>query len=272
MKRNITLILAGLIAMTTSALGTGIGSDTFDYPDGSLVDQVGGTGWMWNKAAGTQTSGVSDYEVSGPANQGVTNGTFYTFNGGWGRREFSDPITDGAYVNEGVLFFSVWMTRGDGTTYSGISAFGGTSERVYFGVLGESSTWATNGIGIQAGGSGSRTWGFVSIDDNVTYNLVGVLDYDNDILGLYINPDGADFWNSSGGSADVIRTGYTATTGTDTVRVISGGNTADAWTDWDNLKVTTSLSEAITPVPEPTVIAMLGLGAAGWLLLRRRPS
>lgn len=93
--------------------------------------------------------------------------------------------------------------------------------------------------------------------------MVGVIDFDNDLLGLFVDPDTNDFWNGLSNTADVTRP-YTASNFSNGVRLRSGGgNATNGVVIWDNLSVAT--------VPEPTALGLVFLGGgAGLLTLARR--
>ena len=109
----------------------------------------------------------------------------------------------------------------------------------------------------------------VLADPNVT--RVNAIDFDNDLAGLFLDPDGsADFWDVTDGanSADVTRA-YTATNWNTAARLGSGGETT-----WDNLTIgindpTDVGILATQPIPEPTS-GLLGCLAMLLFLKRRR--
>ena len=69
--------------------------------------------------------------------------------------------------------------------------------------------------------------------------MVAVLDFDNDLLGLFADPDPSDDWDATGGTADVTLA-YTGTNWSTAARFGSGG-TGQA--TWDNLVVATTPEE-----------------------------
>lgn len=126
----------------------------------------------------------------------------------------------------------------------------------------------TDTIGIAESGVG-ETLGTVQLIDGRTHNMVAVVDFDNDLVGLFADPDGVtDFWDVTDGSnsADVTRA-YTGTNWSTAVRFGSGGEVT-----WDNLTVAlndpTDVGLLASAIPEPSTALLGGLGLLA--LLRRR--
>jgi len=177
-----------------------------------------------------------------------------------------DHERGGAARGGGVVFYSVDLNRSAGAVWSGISSYDFGSERVFFGVPGGNA--ATDTIGIDESGVGA-TSGSISLIDGQTYRIVAVVDFDNDLLGMFVDPDGvSDFWDPTNGTnnADVTRVD-TGTNWSTAARLGSGGEVT-----WDNL--TLALNDptnvgllAADPIPEPTSAL---LGSLGLLALFRR--
>lgn len=272
-------IALAVVPPTGSSL---VGSDDFTYPDGTILGLAGGTGWQWNTTAQAQTAPpASAYSEFSTGRNDIVNNQFRSFNnGGLARAYTGDTVTLGG-INTGVVYFSTTMERvGTFTTYSGVSSMEGTSERVFFGVPSSNNTLKKFGIqqvgsstlndgpggGISLSGGNANTadplFGIIAAADT-SYTMVGVIDFDNDLLGLFVDPDTNDFWNGLSNTADVTRP-YTASNFSNGVRLRSGGgNATNGVVIWDNLSVAT--------VPEPTALGLVFLGGgAGLLTLARR--
>lgn len=275
-------IAVAVVPPTGSSL---VGSDDFTYPDGTILGLAGGTGWQWNATAQAQTAPpASAYSEFSAGRNDIVNNQFRSFNnGGLARAYTGDTVTLGG-INTGVVYFSTTMERvGTFTTYSGVSSMEGTSERVFFGVPSSNNTLKKFGIqqvgsstlndgpggGISLSGGNANTadpaFGIIAAADT-SYTMVGVIDFDNDLLGLFVDPDANDFWNGPSNTADVTRP-YTASNFSNGVRLRSGGgNATNGVVIWDNLAVYTGAS-----VPEPTALGLVFLGGgAGLLTLGRR--
>lgn len=260
-----TVLLSAILATTASAAV--IGFDDFTT-DGPVAGQTGGTGFDFDLINSVHTGTVSDWDNVG-GTPSVTGGALVTSDSS-AKREFNGPVEGagggdgpdteraGAFRGVGVVFFSFQMTRSSGAVWSGASSYDFGSERIFFGVPGAGA--ATDTIGIEESGVGS-TLGTISLVDGQFYNMVGVVDFDSDRVGLFVNPDGSDTWTPSGGTADVTRT-YTGTNWSSAVRFGSGGETT-----WDNFRVATTFGEAI---PEPTGALLSSIAALGLLVRRRR--
>ena len=263
MKREIRLAAfaaAGALMASLSVNAAPVGTDTFDYPNGSIADRAGGTGWAAERTdeAGAAPSGPSDWNVAfGTAD--VAGGALVTQNSG-AIREFNGPsegVTEpsnereGAFRGTGSVFFGFDMTRQAGATWSGASSFDFGAEKIFYGVPD-----GQNFFGIDESGVG-RGMSTIEAVAGQTYRLVAELDFDADQLNLWVNPVAGDEATPDATKA------YTNTNWSSAVRLASGGTGS---TSWDNLIVATTFDEAI--VPEPGALGLLGLGALG--LMRRR--
>ncbi|MEP4076365.1 PQQ-dependent sugar dehydrogenase [Haloferula sp.] len=235
----VSCILTGAIS---PLLGEVIGTDDFSYADTPIDGLQGGGGWDWNEVTTTHTGSVSDWDhLWGGAN--VQSGELVTSDGGV-QREYNGP-TDGpggdeglgAIRDQGVVFYQVTMRRDATTSWSGISTYDFGQDRLFFGVPGGIS--ATNEVGIEEPGVGITASG-ITLVDGQDYMFVAVLDYDNNLAGLFVDPDASDSWSSAGGTADVTRV-YTAGYWSTATRLASGG---DAYyddlrvvDDWDDLDI-----------------------------------
>lgn len=252
-----------------------VGFEDFSYANGSVVGQAGGQGWNYERTdeAGAPPQSASNWDsVSGAAQ--VVNGMLVT-NGTSAKREFGGATSgsaagtnerEGAFRGAGVVYFSatysVSALLGDGASqWGGISSYDFGSERVFFGM--PSQTTATRYFGVIQSGTATAL-STVPVVAGQTYSLVGALDFDSDLIKLWINPDAADFDSGLTHSADITLP-YTATNWSSAVRL---GSVAGADISWDNLKVTTTFAEAAVPEPSGTVLASLAL--SGLLAKRRR--
>lgn len=224
------LLLAGSFSVLSAEV---IGEDDFTYSDGSVDGRQGGTGWDWNEQTGVHTATVSDWDLLfGAAN--VVNGELLTSSGG-AVREYNGPSVGpggdeglGAIRNQGTVFYQVKIRRDSSSVWSGISSYDFGQERLFFGVPG--SLAPTDTIGIEQAGV-AATAGAISLVDGQEYTLVAVLDFDNQLAGLFVDPDSSDSWSATGGTADVTRV-YTAGYWSSAVRLASGGDVR-----WDDLRV-----------------------------------
>lgn len=262
-----------------------VGSDDFTYPNGPIPGLDGGTGWEWNTTAQAQTAPpASAYTQLQDGRNYIESNQFRSFNNGGLARAYTGGTVTLGGINTGVVYFSTTMERvGTNTSYSGVSSMEATSERVFFGVPSSNNTFKKFGIqqvgsstlndgpggGISLSGGNANTadlsLGIIAAADT-SYTMVGVIDFDNDLLGLFVDPDANDFWNGPSNTADVTRP-YTASNFSNGVRLRSGGgNATDGVVIWDNLAVYTGAS-----VPEPATLGLVLVGgAAGLLTLARR--
>jgi len=234
--------LAAFILLTPGALAQTIGSEAFGYGNGAITGKTGGSGFNYNAFTRTVTTTTSDWDtVFGTSS--VLNGQLATDNSGV-LREYNGPVEglgtaaddtndnherSGAIRATGQLFYRVTMTRGSSANWGGISSYDFDTERIFFGV--PAADAGNDTIGID--GSGAVALGSTRLADNTTYTLVAVIDFDHDLLGLFVNPGPGDFWNPADGSnnADVTRA-YAGTNWSTAVRLAGNGQIT-----WDNLVV-----------------------------------
>ncbi|MES2705501.1 MAG: hypothetical protein V4726_02750 [Verrucomicrobiota bacterium] len=269
------VMIFGFAAAALSSAGAAVvGFDGFAYANGAIAGQTGGTGWNYERTdeAGAPAPTASNWDALTGAPQ-VTGGLLVT-NGTAAKREFSGATSgsaagtnerEGAFRGAGVAYFSttysVSSLFASGTgQWGGLSSYDFDAERVFFGMLSQGTTDRFFGIGISGAASALSS---IAIVAGQTYSLVAAVDFDNDLLKLWVNPNGADFDSGATSSADVSLA-YTGTNWSTAVRLASAPG-ADV--SWDNLKVSTAFSDA---VPEPSGAVFASLGLYGLLLKRRR--
>jgi len=266
MKKTITLVSLTALSLAATASAVIIGMDDFTYADGPLAGATGGTGFDWDNTTTTHTGTSSNWNdtVGAPSVTGgvlTTNasGVLREYNGpGEGSTVGSDEHL-GALRGSGVVFITVDMNRSStASSWSGVSAMDFGEERLFFGVRGLDA--AADTVGLEISGGVSANTG-ISIADDSWSTIIAVLDFDNDLVGIWVNPDGADAWDGTGGTADATLA-YTGTNWNSSTRIQSGAETS-----WDNFKVSTTFADA---VPEPSSAALLGLGGLALILRRRK--
>lgn len=259
---SLSSLIASLV-LSATAHATVIGIDNFDYADGTINGQTGGTGWNneFTDEAGAPPPTASDWRVQFGSVQ-VASSALVT-DGSGALRSFCGLTTGTGQTTEreglirgvGAMFFSVNFTRNNtiapGNNWSGVSSFDFSSEKIFWGVLGTSNFFAVDESGVGA------TISTIPVVVGQTYTLIGMLDFDNDRIGLWVDPTPAD----TASTYDVSRV-YTNGNWSTAIRLGSGPNAT-----WDNLKVGTSFAE-VNPVPEPS-ISLLGLAGDALLVVRR---
>jgi MYXO-CTERM domain-containing protein len=268
MKREIQLAAwaaAGVMVSAMTAGAASVGTDNFTYPDGSIADRAGGTGWAFKQypEAGAPASAPSDWDAAGGA-ANVAAGKLVTLGGG-AFREYNGPSEkvavpsnerEGAFQGKGQVFYAVDLVRQAGADWSGVSSFDFDAERIFFGVPSGQGANAFFGIE-ETGVANNRNMTTVPVVAGQTYRVVAEIDYEADKLNLWIDPSAGDAL-----SPDATRA-YASTNWSSKLRLASGGTGS---TSWDNLAVGTTFADV---VPEPTTAVWLaGIGALA--LLRRR--
>lgn len=258
--KSLSLICLGMLSGIPLASAAVIGSEDFSYPDGPINGRTGGTGW-------SVSGGTSDWSSSG---NNVVSGKLVTSGNTGSFREYGANENASAFPGTGKIFYKFTLTFGSTVAnYAGLSSFDFGSERVFFG-----RTY-TNNLGVEQSGVGSAVTSIVA-QPNTTYTLVGVLDFDNDRLSLFVNPDGADVYNpanptaGANNTADAIYTTFTSTNWSSQIRLQSGDQGGGADTvNWDNIIVATAPGDVGLAVPEPASFGLLTL-MGGLAMVRRR--
>lgn len=258
----------GLALAAAPAAAKIIGDEPFDYPDGPIAGLDGGTGWMYLRTAepNAQPQAPSNWN-NVTATPQVTGGTLLT-SGNSAKREFGGVTEgsaagsnerEGAFRGTGVVYFSVEYSLdsllGAGTgQWSGFSSYDFATERIFLGV--PNQTTETRFFGVTGTALGGPTYTTIPVEAGVTYHLIGAVDFDADLVKLWVNPNASDFDNGATHSADVA-VAYTGTNWSSAVRLGSGAGFS---TTWDNLKVADTLADLL-PAPSGVVASNISLNA-----------
>lgn len=161
----------------------------------------------------TQDSGLKR-EFNGPGEGVVVNGDE------WSGRFNNDPASS----NSQVLYLRADLTRGAGATWSGISAYDFGTERTFIGVVDAPNPVSGNREFAIGAPSGAPVYTGVRAVTGRNYTVVCKIDYANDLLSLWVNPDleGAE-------PAPLATTPFVLTNWLTAVRLASGGSDPTAW-------------------------------------------
>jgi hypothetical protein len=234
-------------ALKTSAPAPGalalIGADDFTYDDGGIAGLTGGTGFDFdnnplNDSFVGHTTRQSDWDSYTSA-LSVSGGKLLTQNNG-AKREFNG-FTEGVAANGDeslgaihhdsdakAVFLRADFTRGTDVTWSGISSLDFGTQRLFFGV-----PWST-------GQSGSREFGIEESNISTTFNpinpiipvagrtytIVAKIDFANDLLSLWVNPD---LTKTEAENAPYLTRPYPGGNWSTAMLLSSGGTTPTAW-------------------------------------------
>lgn len=261
------LLLALTMSATVSAQAQLLQYDGFDYVTNTTL---AGNGTWTNLNTGTApVIASSNLPVSGLAAPTGERATWIAGNIQEAWNQFGVTNTNGTvYFSFAFQLSSVPTTA----TYS-------------FAFTQNSTTYGTS-LWLQADGTNNFNIGLAprtstpsyltnSLELNTTIFVVGAYDLisgsANDVASLWVNPSSASFGS---GSAPAVSLSIT-NSGTDLSSVsgflLRGAAGSPAGT-MDELRIGTTWA-SVTPVPEPSTVAMLslaGLGFAGYLVRRRR--
>jgi len=238
MKKAVLFLMLHLL-FVASVNADVIGYEAFDYANGDITGQAGGTGWDYNGTTGTHTEGTSVW--SNPA--GVTTVVNNTLvledavpSATWicALRDFADPQANGA-ISSGRLYFAYTLTIDMDQAWFGIDAAIGGDEGMRFGM-----PWAGGALsylGLQCPGGSAISTVLATVGQ--TYRIVGVVDFDNDSARMWIDPDASDYDVAPGDtSADVVFSTLGLTGSITGVRIVSALQTT-----WDDVIIATTFGE-----------------------------
>ncbi|EIP97715.1 PEP-CTERM motif protein [Opitutaceae bacterium TAV1] len=262
-------VLFSVLAATPAFSGT-LFEEAFNYPNGNLADNQGGTGsaaaWSGGGDSWTVSSGVATVKGSGGSTStlainpvsAATTSTFYF--------SLDLSVLEASAINSlnDALVFQMY----NGT--SNVDVFGIGIAYSYSGTTGETTVSARSTIN---GG----TYG----------NFTPVIGETNTIVGKFTFTAGAAnatlslWWNPVNESSATFRT-FTLTTPTSVDNIsrlllrrqaTGAGNGADVSTAFDNIRIGTDWASATTPIPEPGTYAVVSgaliLGVVVWMRRRR---
>lgn len=241
--KALPLLLLFLSPLVPRVRGEVIGSEDFTYSNSAVNGKSGGTGFDLSQVTGLHTGVPSTWDNVGGAPQIVGNAL--VTNNTSAKREFNGSTETTGSRSSGRVFFKFKMTRAAGNgSWSGASSYGFNTERVFFGV--PSSGGGADKAGIDTQNTlaadlpeGAVKLSAVSLVDGTANTLIGVIDFDNNLLGLFVNPDATDYWNPTDGSnsADVTLQ-YLSSNSSTAVRLGSGASVT-----WDNLVLATAATD-----------------------------
>ena len=223
-----------------------VGTDDFGgYADGPLAGLAGGTGFDFdNSYAGDLFTGhtgtTSDWDDQFGVSQ-IVGGKLRTLESG-AKREFNGPgegsgdasderagaVNEGLDAETKLVYLRADLTRGAGTSWSGISGFDFGSERLFVGVVGATNP-ASGKFEFSIGSPDATVYTGIEPVPGQAYTLVVKIDYAANLLSLWVNPDLTGPEPTSTASKP-----FTITNWTTAVRLGSGGSDP---VDWDHLVV-----------------------------------
>ena len=266
--RNIPLAVLACLACAPAAHAQIIASDSFDIPSytpGSLAGQaVGGTGFAGNWALipglGQDLSVVSPGFVGRPTVTAGNSGDF---------ANFSSRFT----VTSGQLYLSYDITNPNPTNLNSSRIDLRTSLNTASTLFGAAGALADFNLETR-GGFGSTAVAQTNIASTGAHHLVGVLDFTNHQIAIFVDPTATSFYDSSGANdADGVAA-WTPPAAAYTATGYSLVNNLSDQATFDNVVFALdapSVGVRATAVPEPGSIALLiGMGVTGAAFLRRR--
>jgi len=298
MKKNITksvLTLAGAaMVCSTSLQGAAIVYDGFEVGDGTLGGNAGGTGLSGNWGAESlTTAGSLSYGALQTSGGRVTKHLTDQFqqNGISPGSTLSNAglMGDGATVWFSLLLVNHNPVSGDNRTYfafgegnaDGFDRVGGTNGGGFTAAL---SKVSRGGVTAQAWNDGQQSspnnvgatrGATVAVTDDATFLAVGSITWGafgvtDDVFNLYL--PGTDLVQGavmSTISADFDQLGTTDANHLFDTISITGGRPDSGVPEFDELRFGASYAD-VTPVPEPSSSALLGLGGLALIFRRRK--
>lgn len=230
---------------------TVIGTDDFNYADGPFSSQNGGSGFDFDNNALNDpfighTTLKSDWDVFSGTSAKFEGGKLFTAESGV-IREFNGDL-EGTAVNgdeyvgavkpdgdSKVVYFRADMTRGAEATWSGMSSFDFGSQRLFFGVPWTAGPSGQREFGIEVSGVSTsfRSSNPINPLTGQTYTIVAKLDFENDLLSLWVNPD---LTKTEMENVPYLTRAYTEPQWSTRAMLSSGGPAATP-SSWDNFVV-----------------------------------
>ncbi len=221
-----------------------VGIEPFVYADGPIAGKAAGSYWDFKNVSPVAHTGISSTWSNDTGAPNVISGKLVTTNNS-ARRQYNGASESDGAVNEfnvnKQVYYRVTVTTGPTLpTFFGLSSYDFASERIFFG-----KTFGSANFGIQD--AVLLTNSVVPVAPNTTYVLVARLDYDDNLIRLYVNPD----LGASEPATAPVSASYTDTYWSTEVRLASGTGGTVTWDDlvvaneWENLRslVTTTADE-----------------------------
>ncbi|MGJ8723391.1 MAG: hypothetical protein ACSHYB_02450 [Roseibacillus sp.] len=237
---KLILLSLGIFALPLS--GNIIGIDDFEGTPGDITtppNDSNGTGWEWNNDTQDQTNnaiGAALWTTPFGTASVITDlggNSVVVSNGGAHERKYGEDEGNGAVKAAGRFFYKVKMTRSSTAEWGWImhSDFG--TEKVKFGAAGTDDI-PTIEISNADPENGTFTGSLPAFVDDQAYTIVTVVDFDNDLVGMWVDPDVTDYWTAGASNSADITAPFTNSNWASRVRIGSGGSVS-----WDDLTVAT---------------------------------